>query len=98
MGPQPDASGQKKECAKVVGIENLSDQQGWEKVGKLKASGKIVMEITNPSEPVPFCELGVYYLGHKEWRKESTRKLHAQVINKVLVPQWGKQIAVSIRP
>jgi integrase len=45
-----------------------------------------------------FGEIGQLYLTNKEWKKESTKALHSQIVGKVLIPRWGNRVAVEIRP
>src|ERR1700751_1864932 len=52
-------------------------------------------------EPAPdrlFSEIASYYLANKEWKKQSTKVLQTQIVNEILVPRWGAQIAVKIKP
>lgn len=90
-------TGSKLERAKVVGDATLSDEEGREIVGRLKAEGVIKMDF-EPSPDRLFSEIASYYLANKEWKKESTKVLHTQIVNEILVPRWGTQIAVKIKP
>ena len=91
-------TGRKLERAKVVGEATLSDEDGWQIVGGMKARKEIVIEPDIPSEAHSFSYLAEYYLVKKEWRKNSTKELHTQVVNDVLVPRWGTQVAVKAKP
>jgi hypothetical protein len=91
-------TGHKLERAKVVGDASLSDEDGWQIVGGMKAGKEIVIEPDIPSEAHSFSYLAEYYLVKKEWRKNSTKELHTQVVNDVLVPRWGTQVAVKAKP
>ena len=93
-----DASERRLERSKVIGAASLTDAEAWEKVGGLKAAGKIKMDLNAPPERVTFSELALYYLSHKEWRKESTKDNHTQIVNNLLIPQFGVREAVAIRP
>lgn len=91
------ATGKAKERAKVIGDATLSDEEGWQIVGKLKAEGTIKTD-HEPSPDRFFSEIASFYLANKEWKKESTKVLHTQIVNKILVPRWGAQVAVRIKP
>jgi integrase len=91
------ATGKMKERAKVIGGAALSDEEGWQIVRKLKAEGTIKTD-HEPSPDRFFSEIASFYLANKEWKKESTRVLHTQIVNKILVHRWGAQVAVKIRP
>ena len=90
-------TGNAKERAKVIGDATLSDEKGWQIVGKLKDQGVIKTD-HEPSPDRFFCEIAFYYLANKEWKKESRKVLHTQIVNKILVPRWGDQVAVKIKP
>jgi len=81
------ATGKAKERAKVVGDAALSDEEGWQIVGKLKAEGTIKTD-HEPSPDRFFSDIASFYLANKEWKKESTKVLHTQIVNKILVPRW----------
>ena len=90
-------TGRKLERAKVVGDAMLSDEEGWQVVGKLKAEGVINTDF-DPSPDRLFSEIASYYLANKEWKKQSTKVLQTQIVNEILVSRWGAQIAVKIKP
>ena len=91
------ATGKAKERAKVIADAALSDEEGWQIVGKLKAEGTIKTD-HEPSPDRFFSEIASFYLANKAWKKESTKVLHTQIVNKILVPRWGAQVAVKIKP
>jgi integrase len=91
------ATGKAKERAMVIGHATLSDEEGWQKVGKLKAEGTIKTD-HEPSADRSFSDIASFYLANKEWKKESTKVLHTQIVNKILVPRWGAQVAVKVKP
>ena len=90
-------TGRKLERAKVVGNATLSDEEGWQLVGKLKAEGTIKIDLESSPDRL-FSDIASYYLANNEWKKESTKVLHIQIVNKILVPRWGTQVAVKIKP
>jgi integrase len=92
------ATGKKLERSKVIGDAVLSDEEGWQIVGAKKDKGELVMIFEEPSEVLTFSQVASYYLGAKEWRKHSTKELHTQIVDDVLVPRWGNQAAVKIKP
>ncbi len=92
------ASGKRKERSRVVGPDTMSDQEGWQKAGVLKEKGEIKMDMEGPSLRFTFRELAAYYLANKEWKKRSTKDHHTQIINTLLTPRWGTEIAVEIKP
>jgi len=67
-------------------------------MGVLKRNGEISTNAAEPSLKIWFRELAAYYLANKEWKKPSTKDLHIQIINALLVPRWGDEVAVEIRP
>jgi hypothetical protein len=81
----------------VVGDATLSDKEGWQVVGRLKAEGAIKTDF-DPSPDRLFSEIASYYLANKEWKKLSTNVLQTQIVNEILVPRWGAQVAVKIKP
>ena len=71
----------------------MCDSEGWKRLGELG------LDMTNvESKKASFAQIAVYYFGHKEWKKDSTRCLHEQIINDILVPRWGNRFAVEIKP
>ena len=87
--------GKRVERSRFLGLDSMSDKEGWVKVGKLG-----LVERTNKScnPKATFHQIASFYLTSKEFRKESTRSLHEQIVNDILVPRWGARIAVEIRP
>jgi len=51
----------------VVGDATLSDKEGWQVVGRLKAEGAIKTDF-DPSPDRLFSEIASYYLANKEWK------------------------------
>jgi integrase len=93
-------TGRKLERAKVVGDATLSDEEGWQLVGRMKAEGTIPVDPNGeiPSAEVLFRDLASYYLTNKVFKKISTKALHTQIINEILKPRWGDKVAVAIKP
>ena len=92
------ATGQMMERSRVIGPATLTDQEAWQQVGVLKQEGEISMDGDTPSLKIIFREIAHYYLANKEWKKPSTKDLHTQVINGLLVPRFGDEVAVEIKP
>ena len=93
-------TGRKLERAKVVGDAMLSDEEGWQLVGRMKAEGNIPVDPNGdiPSAEVTFGNLASYYLTNKVFRKISTKDLHTQIVNEILKPRWADKVAVAIKP
>jgi integrase len=91
-------TGRKLERAKVIGDATLSDEVGWQILGRMKAEGRVKAEAGAPSEKLFFSEVASFYLLRKEWKKLSTKKLHEHVVNDILVARWGDKVAVKIEP
>jgi hypothetical protein len=72
----------------VVGDATLSDEEGWQLVGRMKAEGTIPVDPNGeiPSAEVLFRDLASYYLTNKAFKKISTKALHTQIINEILKP------------
>ena len=93
------ATGKPKERARVVGSATMTDEQGWERVGVLKAEGVIRMDDDSVRpEEVTFGQLASFYFARKRFKKVSTKELHEQIVNGILVPRWGARIAMKIEP
>jgi hypothetical protein len=88
------ATGKLKERSKVVGSATMTDERGWERVGVLKAEAVIRTDYSVPPGEVTFGELASFYFERKRFNKVSTKELHEQIVNGILVPRWGKRIAV----
>src|ERR1700726_1201960 len=93
-------TGRKLERAKVVGNATLSDEEGWQLVGVMKAEGTISVEPNGeiPSTEVLFGDIASHYLMNKMFRKISTKELHTQIVNEILKPRWANKVAVAIKP
>jgi integrase len=93
-------TGRKLERAKVIGNSRLSDEEGWQIVGKMKAEGTIPVDPNReiPSGKALFRDISSYYLTNKMFKKLSTKALHTQIINEILKPRWGDNVAVAIKP
>jgi integrase len=87
--------GKRVERSRFLGPESMSDKEGWVKVGKLELGGRAIKSCN--LKPT-FHQIASFYLGNKEFRKESTKSLHKQIVNDILVPRWGARVAVEIRP
>jgi integrase len=81
------------ERSRSLGSADMSDKEGWAKVGKLKLD-KLVAQ-ADPLD-VTFGELAEKYLAKYPFNKQSTKELHEQVIRSVLLPSWCNVAAVSI--
>lgn len=92
------ATGKMKERSRVVGPEAMPDEEGWQQVGVLKQKGEIYTDVDRPMLKTTFREIAAYYLANKERKKLSTKDLHHQVINTLLVPRFGDEVAVEIKP
>src|ERR1019366_7334742 len=78
-------TGCKLERAKVVGDATLSDEEGWQLVGRMKAEGTIPVDPNGevPSAEVVFGDLASCYLRNKVFKKISTKDLHTQIVNNI---------------
>jgi integrase len=85
------ANGKVTEKCRVVAPLTLSRQEALIEVGKLNLNQPI-----EEGSKATFEELARYYFHHKTFKKASTRQLHQQIINRVCVPRWGKEIATEI--
>jgi integrase len=83
------------ERSKVVGLDTMTDEEGWLRVGALGLD-KLVAK----SDPVfiTFGELAEKYLANYPFNKQSTRKHHEQVVKKLLLPMWTDTEAINIDP
>ena len=95
---QDAATGKSVEKSKMIGPDSLTNDEGREAVGVMKLKGEISMDRSTTPEELTFNDLVTHYFAHKKFRKQSTRDLHEQVINGVLVPRWGNRIAIKIKP
>jgi integrase len=91
-------TGQSRERSLVIGPDFMSNDEGRETVGVLKKEGKIRMDDIIRTDQITFSDLAAYYFANKEFMKKSTKDHYEQIISGVLVPRWGKRIAVGIRP
>jgi integrase len=83
------------ERSKVVGLDTMTDEEGWLRVGNLGLD-KLVAK----SDPVfiTFGELAEKYLANYPFNKPSTKKHHQQVVKKLLLPMWADTEAINIDP
>jgi integrase len=83
------------ERSKVVGLDTMSDEEGWLNVGALGLD-KLVAK----SDPllITFGELAEKYLANYPFNKPSTRRHHEQVVKQLLLPMWVDSEAISIDP
>lgn len=83
------------ERGKVVGLDTLTDEGGWLKVGELGLD-KLVAK----SDPVltTFGELAEKYLANYPFNKQSTKDHHEQVVRNLLCPKWADTGAIEIDP
>jgi len=84
-----------EERSKVVGPDNLSEEEAWVKIGELGLN-KLVAK----SDPtcITFGELGEKYLAEHPFNKTSTKELHTQIVRNLLMPKWRDEVAVEIDP
>ena len=83
------------ERSKVVGLDTMSDTEGWIKIGELGLD-KLVAK----SDPIfiTFGELAEKYLANYPFNKQSTKKLHEQIVRRLLIPRWSDEPAIEIPP
>lgn len=84
-----------RERSKVVGPDTWTDKEGWLEVGKLGLD-KLVKK-PDPRKPT-FFDIAQYCLANKEFKKPSTKGLHEQIINNLIIPQFGDDVAVEVKP
>ena len=84
-----------KERSKVIGLETLSEEEAWAKVGELGLN-KLVAK-SDPAN-ITFGELGEKYLAEYPFNKTSTKELHEQIVRNLLMPRWQDEIAIEIDP
>jgi integrase len=84
-----------KERSKVVGLATLTNDEGWLEVGRLGLN-KLVSEF-DQAKPT-LSQVAAYYFANKEFKKPSTKSLHEQIVNGLLVPEFGDKVAVDIKP
>jgi hypothetical protein len=63
-----------------------------------KRSSRKLVQIGTASDESTYSDLAAYYFANKEFNKQSTKEHYDQIINGILVPRWGKRVAVEIRP
>jgi integrase len=83
-----------QERSKVVGPDAWTDEEGWVEVGK-RGLNKLVKQ-PDPRKPT-FASIVEYYFVNKEFKKPSTKDLHEQILNNLIVPDFGQEVAVEIR-
>jgi integrase len=88
-----NASG--NERSKVVGLDTMTDSEGWLKVGELGLDKRVAK-----SDPVfiTFGELAEKYLADYPFNKNSTKEHHEQVLKNLLIPKWADAEAINIDP
>jgi len=84
-----------KERSKVLGPDTMTDADGWRKVGELGLD-----KLVNKPDPAKtaFSAVAANYFANKEFKKPSTCKLHEQIVNHLLIPEFGDEVAVEIKP
>ena len=84
-----------KERSKVVGPFTVTDEEGWLEVGRLGLD-----KLVSKPDPInhTFSQIATYYFANKEFKKASTKSLHQQIVDRLLVPEFGDEVAVKIRP
>lgn len=83
------------ERSRVVGVDTMTDEEGWLKVGELGLD-KLVAK----SDPafITFGELAEKYLANYPFNKQSTREHHVQVVKNLLISKWADTEAINIDP
>lgn len=83
------------ERSKVVGLDTMTDEEGWLKVGELGLD-KLVAK----SDPtlIFFGELAERYLANYPFNKQSTKEHHEQVVRNLLIAKWVDAEAITIDP
>ena len=84
-----------KERSKVIGLDTLSEEEAWVKIGELGLN-KLVAK-SDPASII-FGELAEKYLAKYPFNKISTRELHEQVVRNLLMPRWVDAVAIEIDP
>ena len=82
------------ERSRSLGSADMCDEQAWTKVGE-RGLDKLAAN-TDP-EHITFGELAKRYFAEYRFNKTSTKELHEQIINHVLVPRWSDVEAIKIR-
>jgi integrase len=83
------------ERCKTIGPFAMSDKQAWGKVRELGLD-KLVGVKTTKAKPLTFGEMATKYLAKHPFKKTSTKELHTQIIQNVLMPKWGDVPAIEI--
>jgi len=78
----------------------LTDEEGWLEVGR---QGLDRLFTTSTAPQAQFCQrtflqAKTYYFENKEFKKNSTKCLHEQIVNHILTPEFGNDVAVHIKP
>jgi integrase len=84
-----------EERSKVIGLETLSEEEAWAKVGELGLN-KLVAK-SDPAN-ITVGELGEKYLAEFQFNKNSTKELHKQIVRNVFMPRWRDEVAIEIDP
>jgi hypothetical protein len=83
------------ERSKVIGPDTLSDKEAWIRIGDLGLD-KLVAK--SDAAFLSFGELAEKYLANYPFNKQSTKKLHEQIVRKLLMPRWSGETAINIDP
>ena len=84
-----------RERARVIGPGSMTDEDAWLKVGELGLN--IHVGKPDPTK-ITFRELALSYFAKHPFNKPSTKELHEQIVNRLIVPKWGKYPVLSIKP
>jgi len=74
-----------EERTRVVGLDTMSDAEGWTRVGELGLD-----QLASKSDPtkITFGALAAQYLDRYPFNKLSSRELHEQIIRRLLQLKW----------
>jgi integrase len=87
------------ERSRTIGPATMDDKKARMRVGELKLNQLVGQADLHPialSSKVTLGMLAEKYLAQRSFRKLSTKELHEQILNKVVVPRWGEYEAQSI--
>jgi integrase len=85
------------ERSKTIGPTAMGNKQAWLRVAELKLDKLVGQPDPVVSKSVvTFGMLAEKYLTQRSFRKLSTKELHEQILNKVVVPRWGEHEAQSV--
>jgi integrase len=85
----------RKERSRLVGLDSMTDREGWLRVGELGLDKLVAKSDTSI---ITFGELAEKYLVDYPFHKQSTKELHKQVVKNLLLPEWRAAEAINIDP